>query len=414
MDQLAAQARHGPGRAAPAQLHPARRLPAQDGRRRHLRLRRVRARAGARARGGAATTSCAPSRRSGASAATSSSSGSACAPTSSCTGFGVEVGTCTVDEDGIVTVKTGTSPQGQGHETTWAQLVSWTLGVPMDDVRVDALRHAQGPARHGHDGLALAAGRRQRDDQRHPRGAGQGQRARGAPARGRRRATSQVVPGQGLGVAGTPSATISVGRAGQGGRRPRRAARGHGAGPRRDQRLRDARTRRYPFGAHVAVVEVDTETGLAKLIRHVTVDDSGSIANPLLVEGQIHGGIAQGVAQALYEEIAYDEDGNCVTGSLTSYAMPTAAELPMFETARTETPSPLQPAGRQGHRRVGRDRRHARRVERRRRRPVAPGRREHRHAGDAACGCGRRSRRRGAGRARPRRAAVAAHAGAVG
>jgi carbon-monoxide dehydrogenase large subunit len=80
----------------------------------------------------------------------------------------------------------------------------------------------------------------------------------------------------------------------------------------------------------------------------VTVDDSGNIANPLLAEGQIHGGIAQGVAQALYEEIAYDEDGNCVAGSLTSYALPTAAELPMFETARTETPSPLNPLGAKG------------------------------------------------------------------
>ena len=158
----------------------------------------------------------------------------------------------------------------------------------------------------------------------------------------------QVVPGQGLGVAGTPSATISVGRAGQGGRRPRRAARGHGG----RASTRSTTSRRpdssYPFGAHVAVVEVDTETGLAKLIRHITVDDSGRIANPLLVEGQIHGGIAQGVAQALFEEIAYDEDGNCVAGSLTSYAMPTAAELPMFETARTETPSPLNPLGAKG------------------------------------------------------------------
>jgi carbon-monoxide dehydrogenase large subunit len=104
----------------------------------------------------------------------------------------------------------------------------------------------------------------------------------------------------------------------------------------------------YPFGAHIAVVEVDTETGLTKLLRHVTVDDSGKIANPLLAEGQIHGGIAQGVAQALYEEMAYDEDGNCLTGSLVSYALPTAAELPMFETARTETPSPLNPLGAKG------------------------------------------------------------------
>jgi len=83
-------------------------------------------------------------------------------------------------------------------------------------------------------------------------------------------------------------------------------------------------------------------------VRFLTVDDSGRIANPLLAEGQIHGGIAQGVAQALYEEIAYDEDGNCITGSLTNYAIPTAAELPSFETARTETPSPLNPLGAKG------------------------------------------------------------------
>ena len=164
----------------------------------------------------------------------------------------------------------------------------------------------------------------------------------------------------------------------------------------------------YPFGAHVAVVEVDTETGLAKLIRHVTVDDSGNIANPLLAEGQIHGGIAQGVAQALYEEIAYDEDGNCVAGSLTSYALPTAAELPMFETLAHRDPLAAEPAGRQGHRRVGRHRRDARRLERGRRRPVAPGGREHRHAGDADAGvAGDRggAQRRGRGGVGPRSAA---------
>ena len=161
----------------------------------------------------------------------------------------------------------------------------------------------------------------------------------------------------------------------------------------------------YPFGAHVAVVEVDTETGLTKLIRHVTVDDSGNIANPLLAEGQIHGGIAQGVAQALYEEIAYDEDGNCVAGSLTSYALPTAAELPMFETSRTETPSPLNPLGAKGIGESGAigatpavwnavvDA------------LVAPGGREHRHAGDADAGvAGDRGGAQRGGRV-PRRAA---------
>jgi len=90
------------------------------------------------------------------------------------------------------------------------------------------------------------------------------------------------------------------------------------------------------------------ETGSTRLIRHVTVDDAGTMMNPLMVEGQVHGGIAQGVAQALYEEIAFDEDGNNVTGSLASYAMPSAGDLPMYETERTQTPTPRNPLGAKG------------------------------------------------------------------
>ena len=123
---------------------------------------------------------------------------------------------------------------------------------------------------------------------------------------------------------------------------------------------------------------------MADLLRHITVDDAGRIANPMLVEGQVHGGIAQGVAQALFEEIAFDEDGNNVTGSLASYAIPCAGDLPTFETERTRDADAAQPAGREGHRRGGRDRRDAGRLERRRRRAVAPGRQEHRHARDAS------------------------------
>src|SRR5262249_44027170 len=90
------------------------------------------------------------------------------------------------------------------------------------------------------------------------------------------------------------------------------------------------------------------ETGSTKLLRHVTVDDAGTMLNPLMVEGQVHGGIAQGVAQALYEEIAFDEDGNNVTGSLASYAMPSASDLPTFETERTQTPTFPNPLGAKG------------------------------------------------------------------
>jgi carbon-monoxide dehydrogenase large subunit len=104
----------------------------------------------------------------------------------------------------------------------------------------------------------------------------------------------------------------------------------------------------YPFGSHVAVVEIDSDTGRVELLRIVAVDDCGRIINPLLVRGQQHGGIAQGVAQALYEQVVYDDDGNPLTGNLMDYAIPSAAEFPSFEASNTETPSPLNPLGAKG------------------------------------------------------------------
>jgi carbon-monoxide dehydrogenase large subunit len=104
----------------------------------------------------------------------------------------------------------------------------------------------------------------------------------------------------------------------------------------------------FPFGTHLAVVEVDTETGRARLLRYVAVDDCGNQLNPLIVEGQIHGGIVQGAAQALWEDAVYDEEGNLITTSLVDYLMPSAAELPSFELASTVTPSPTNPMGVKG------------------------------------------------------------------
>jgi carbon-monoxide dehydrogenase large subunit len=104
----------------------------------------------------------------------------------------------------------------------------------------------------------------------------------------------------------------------------------------------------FPFGAHVAVVEVDLDTGRVTPIRHVAVDDCGRILNPLIVAGQQHGGIAQGVAQALWEQYVYDADGNPLTSTLADYAMPSAAELPSFEASNTETPSPRNALGAKG------------------------------------------------------------------
>jgi aerobic carbon-monoxide dehydrogenase large subunit len=104
----------------------------------------------------------------------------------------------------------------------------------------------------------------------------------------------------------------------------------------------------FPFGSHLAAVEVDTETGKVRLLRHVTVDDAGTLVNPVLAEGQRHGGIAQGVAQALLEEMVYDADGNPVTGTLMDYAIITAAELPSFELLGSETPTSVNPLGVKG------------------------------------------------------------------
>ena len=104
----------------------------------------------------------------------------------------------------------------------------------------------------------------------------------------------------------------------------------------------------FPFGAHVSVVEVDIETGKVQMLRHVAVDDCGRILNPMLVRGQQHGGIAQGAAQALYEHVQYDDDGNLITSNLMDYAIPSAAELCSFETSNTQTDSPRNPLGAKG------------------------------------------------------------------
>src|SRR5207248_662267 len=104
----------------------------------------------------------------------------------------------------------------------------------------------------------------------------------------------------------------------------------------------------FPFGAHAAIVEVDGETGKVDLKRYVCVDDCGPAINPLLIDGQVHGGVTHGVAQALYEQVVYDEQGQLVTGTFVDYALPTAAEMPSFETDRTETPAPVNSMGVKG------------------------------------------------------------------
>jgi len=104
----------------------------------------------------------------------------------------------------------------------------------------------------------------------------------------------------------------------------------------------------FPFGAHACIVDVDAETGKTKVVRYVAVDDCGNPVNPMLIDGQIHGGVVHGIGQALYEQVAYDDEGQLVTGTFVNYALPTAAEIPSFETDRTVTPSPVNSMGVKG------------------------------------------------------------------
>jgi aerobic carbon-monoxide dehydrogenase large subunit len=264
------------------------------------------------------------------------------------TGFGSEMGAVTVEPDGRVTVVTGTSPHGQGHETAFAQLAGAILGVELEQVRVvhsDTKLVPRGDGTMGSRSLQVGGSAVMRASEE-------------VLDKGRRLAAHllearvedvAVHPGQGLGVAGAPATALPWGELARAAADPARRPPGMDSDPSLAAEVSfelDGNT--YPFGTHVAVVEVDVETGLVRLLRHVAVDDSGRLLNPLLAEGQVHGGIAQGAAQALLEEVRYDADGNNLTGTLASYSMPSAAELPSFETARMETPTPLNPLGAKG------------------------------------------------------------------
>ncbi len=249
-----------------------------------------------------------------------------------------EFGSVEVHADGTVTAQTGTSPHGQGHETAFAQIVSATLGVPMEQVRLvhsdtDAVPEGQGTygsrsLQLGGSSILVAA--EQVLDM-----------ARGRAANLLEANPDDVVlfeDGR-FGVAGTPARALTWSEL---------AAVDGGEGPLRAEAKHPQSGQTYPFGAHVAVVEVDTETGAVNLLRMVAVDDCGRVLNPLLAEGQVHGGLAQGIAQALFEEFAYDADGTPLTATLADYLVPSAAELPSYETAHTETPTYLNPLGAKG------------------------------------------------------------------
>ena len=262
------------------------------------------------------------------------------------TGFGSEFGEVVVEPDGRITARTGVSPHGQGHETAFAQLVAATLGVGADQVGVvhsDTFAVPRGEGTMGSrslqvGGSAVAGAATQVLEKARALAA----HLLEAPAE-----DVAVFPGEGLGVAGAPSTALAWAELAAAAADPDRRPPGMDAGLAAAVDF-EMEHSTFPYGAHLAVSEVDTETGLVRLLRHVAVDDSGRIHNRMLAEGQVHGGIAQGIAQALFEEVGYDENGNCLHGNLASYTMPAAADLPAFETQRTETPTPLNPLGAKG------------------------------------------------------------------
>ena len=262
------------------------------------------------------------------------------------TGWGAEFASVEVNDDGLATVLTGTASTGQGHATAWAQLVSATLGLPIDSIAVVQSDTAVIPHGEGTMGSrSLQAGGVAIADATHA----VYEKALQLAGHLLEVAPEDLVhtDGDGFTVAGAPERRITWAELARASNDLGAVPPGQTPGLRAERDFKIA-GHTFPFGAHVAVVEVDIETGAVKFLRHVAVDDCGRILNPMLVEGQVHGGIGQGAAQALYEQVVYDDGGNPLTGSLMSYAMPSAAELPSFETIRTETPTPLNHLGAKG------------------------------------------------------------------
>ncbi len=246
-----------------------------------------------------------------------------------------ENATVEVHHDGGATILTGTSPHGQGHATTWAMLASEELGIPVDKITL----------KWGDTDLVPDGGgtRSSRSLQHGGAAVQQASRELIEVARGRAAGELEANPADlvfdadrsTFAVAGDPGVSVPLARLAE------------------EERLLvrtvfTAPGPTFPFGAHVAVVEVDTETGKVALLRVVTVDDAGTVINPLLAEGQRHGGIAQGAAQAFLEEVVYDSDGNPLTASFADYPFLSATEVPSFELADMETPTGYNPLGAKG------------------------------------------------------------------
>jgi carbon-monoxide dehydrogenase large subunit len=235
---------------------------------------------------------------------------------------------------GSVQVVTGTSPHGQGHETTFAQIVADQFGVSVDDVEVihgDTAASQLGMDTYGSRSLAVG-------------GIALYHASEKIIAKARKIVAHQLEVSEDdlefengtFAVKGSPDRNMTIQAAAFAAHAAHDLPDGMEPGL-EETAVYDPPNFSWPAGAHAAVVEVDTETGDARLIRYVAVDDVGSPVNPQIIDGQVHGGLTQGIAAALYEEGAYDEEGNLLTTTMATYLVPSAAEVPSYETDRTET-----------------------------------------------------------------------------
>jgi carbon-monoxide dehydrogenase large subunit len=271
-------------------------------------------------------------------------------------GAGEEYAEVTIHADGTATIVAGTAAHGQGHATSYAMIVSEMTGIAVENISLvdgDTARVPRGGGTGGSRSLQLAGSATLRATE------GVIERARELAAAHFEADVADIVVDTAtatVGVAGVPSSALGWGDI------ARLALDAHtDANTSNDANTSDdadvglavsdvfaQEGATFPFGAHIAVVEVDTETGRVRPLRHIAVDDCGTVLAPLIVEGQQHGGIASGLGQALYEQVVFDNDGNPLTGNLADYALPSAAEMTSFDTISTQTPSPLNPLGAKG------------------------------------------------------------------
>jgi carbon-monoxide dehydrogenase large subunit len=248
-----------------------------------------------------------------------------------------EYGAVEVHADGSATVFAGTSAHGQGHQTAYAMLVSDQTGIPIDRITLvdgDTDRVPSGSGTGGSRSLQIGGSAVHEATQALVANAKQ------LVADLLEASVDDVVVDTStgsLGVAGVPAMSLTWARLAELTPEPLKA-----------DFVFDQGGATFPFGSHIAVVEVDADTGAVRLLRHVAVDDCGTVLNPLLVEGQQHGGIAAGAAQTLYEHVRYDDDGNLLTSNFAEYGIASAAEFPCFDTHSTETPTPRNPLGAKG------------------------------------------------------------------